>query len=417
MAWSETRLKFLAEGRISNGLGEAADFDNPDWPRYIRTTDIAGPRTLRDDTFASLPPDVASAAPVRAGDILMSAAGTVGKTLLYTAPTPACYAGYLVRFRPSREVDPRFIAYWTETPAFLDQVEVGKVRSTIDNFSASKYANLRLSVPELTRQRRIADYLDAETSRIEALIETKQAVIGLLRERLDGLFAVALDKRGFEWGATLDDPSLKPLPVGWRVGHLSVILDQLTNGYVGPTRDLLVDEGVRYIQSLHIKEGVIDFDRRPFYVPEKWHQERPRIHLRPSDVLIVQTGDIGQVAVVPPDFGVASCHALQIARVRQSIVTGEYLAAYLRSPFGRQSLLSRATGALHPHLEAGIRDVPVVIPPLPEQHRIVSEIAAETQRVESASTLLREQIGLLTEHRTAVITAVVSGDRGLGGAP
>ena len=38
--------------------GESGGEDNPDWPRYIRTTDIAGPRGLRDDVFASLPPEV-----------------------------------------------------------------------------------------------------------------------------------------------------------------------------------------------------------------------------------------------------------------------------------------------------------------------------------------------------------------------
>ena len=395
---------------ITNGLGEAAQFDDPDWPRYIRTTDIAGPRTLRDDTFASLPPEVASKAVVRRGDILMSAAGTVGKTLLYTGHHPACYAGYLVRFRPRPETDARFISYWTETPPFLDQIEVGKVRSTIDNFSASKYGNVNVRIPELSEQRRIADFLDVETSRVDALVEKKQQMISLLRERAEGLFSAALESKGFRWGSSLDHPgSSGSVPLGWRVAHLSVVLDQLTNGYVGPTRDLLVDDGVRYIQSLHIKGGKIIFEKRPFFVPHDWHAGRPRIHLRPSDVLIVQTGDIGQVAVVPPDFGEASCHALQIARVQQSILTGEYLAAYLRSTFGRQSLVSRATGALHPHLEAGIRDVPVVLPPLAMQSEIVHEVEVRSKRIEDGAAALHQQIGLLVERRQAVVTAAVTG--------
>ena len=137
MTWQNTRLKFLAAIPIQNGLGESGGEDNPDWPRYIRTTDIAGPRELRNDVFASLPPDVAQRALLSPGDLLMTAAGaTIGKSLLYLDNRAACYAGYLVRFRPGRSVDPRFISYWTESLAYGDQIRAGGVVSTIANFSA-----------------------------------------------------------------------------------------------------------------------------------------------------------------------------------------------------------------------------------------------------------------------------------------
>ena len=66
-------------------------------------------------------------------------------------------------------------------------------------------------------------------------------------------------------------------------------LRQLTNGFVGPTRDILVETGIRYIQGTHIKSGRIEFDRRPFFVSQDWHELRPRIHLREGDVLIVRS--------------------------------------------------------------------------------------------------------------------------------
>jgi type I restriction enzyme S subunit len=235
-------------------------------------------------------------------------------------------------------------------------------------------------------------------------------MIELLEERKSVLLLRALKLRGLQWGASIQSPAADAgLPAGWKVARLSTVLEQLTNGYVGPTRDLLVDEGVKYIQSLHIKDGAIDFSRRPYYVPVHWHDERPRIHLRPGDVLIVQTGDIGQVAVVPPDFGPASCHALQIARVRRDLLVGDYLAAYLRSPFGRQSLLSRVTGALHPHLEGGIRDIPVVVPPLRVQSEVVDELRDRGDLIDRLRSNLAGQIELLREHRQALITAAVTG--------
>jgi len=193
VSWQSTRLKFLARIPIRNGLGESGGQGEPSWPRYIRTTDIAGPRSLRDDVFASLPPKIAAGALLRSGDIVMTAAGaTIGKMLLYDSDAPACYAGYLVRFRPRLDVDGRFIAYWMESQPYWDQIETGKVVSTIENFSASKYQNLRLSVPDPITQRSIADYLDQETARIDALVERIDRQVVLLQEHRQALITAAV---------------------------------------------------------------------------------------------------------------------------------------------------------------------------------------------------------------------------------
>lgn len=68
-------LKYLAAIPIVNGLGLSGSFTDDSWPRYIRTTDIGGPRRLREDVFASQPREVARRAIVQRGDILMTAAG------------------------------------------------------------------------------------------------------------------------------------------------------------------------------------------------------------------------------------------------------------------------------------------------------------------------------------------------------
>jgi type I restriction enzyme S subunit len=186
-------LKHLAALPITNGVGEAAEFDDPSWPRYVRTTDIAGPRDLRQDTFKSLPPDVARRAPLRQGDIVMTAAGaTIGKSLLYGATGEACYAGYLVRFRPTKDVDGRFVAYWMESMHYWDQIATGKVVSTIENFSAGKYQNLSCPNPPLAVQRAIADFLDRETARIDTITVTLERQIVLLRERRQALITAAV---------------------------------------------------------------------------------------------------------------------------------------------------------------------------------------------------------------------------------
>ncbi len=316
---------------------------------------------------------------------------------------------HVLRARPG--VDPRYVAYALRSKHFIEEgvtafQGVAGLQRVPDRFvSDFKVADLPLD-----EQVRIANFLDAETARLNRLTELLSQQRRLNSERASVVVDQSLSDLGLRWPQALDAaPEHWGLPVGWRLMALSRVLRELTNGYVGPTRDILEVEGVRYIQGTHIKHGEIDFNRRPFYVTEDWHRKRRRVNLRAGDVLIVQTGDIGQVAVVPQDFGEASCHALQIARVREDLVSGEYLGLYLRSRFGYNSLLSRATGALHLHLEAGIRDVPVVVPPLEVQARMTVHLAAARRRSRLLDAALRAQVALVAERRAAVITAAVTG--------
>jgi type I restriction enzyme S subunit len=181
--WKRTRLKHLAAIPITTGVGLPAEHQNPDWPRYIRTTDIAGPQALRGDVFYSQPPELLEVAGVQSGDLLMTAAGSVGQSYLHTSSEAAVYAGYLARFRPRPDVDPRFIAYWAQSTDFWRQIEVGAVRSTIDNFSAGRYRNLELVVPSPDVQTRIADFLDRETQRIDQARRELERLQALVEER------------------------------------------------------------------------------------------------------------------------------------------------------------------------------------------------------------------------------------------
>jgi type I restriction enzyme S subunit len=132
--------------------------------------------------------------------------------------------------------------------------------------------------------------------------------------------------------------------------------------------------------------------------------------LASGDVLVVQTGDIGQVAVVTPEFAGSNCHALIIIRTRSELGSGEWLATVLRSDYGYHALSRSQTGALHPHLECGhVREILIPFPPLEEQGRILAKLLIESQRVGWLIDKVKAAIEHLTELRTALISAAVTG--------
>lgn len=201
---------------------------------------------------------------------------------------------------------------------------------------------------------------------------------------------------------------LGELPEGWQAIQLARINTKLTNGFVGPTRDILRDEGVRYLQSLHIKGGQIIFDT-PYFVTPEWSAAHKKSILKTGDVLIVQTGDIGQVAAVTDEFAECNCHALIIVRAKWQMIDGFYLSAVLRSNYGFHSLKSVQTGALHPHLNCtNIRDIFLPIPPLPDQRAILAFLDRETTKIDLLIAVRQKQVECLQEQRTAVIHHAVT---------
>ncbi|MGL5251162.1 MAG: restriction endonuclease subunit S, partial [Enterovibrio sp.] len=183
---------------------------------------------------------------------------------------------------------------------------------------------------------------------------------------------------------------------------------KITNGYVGPTRDLFHDDGVRYLQSLHIKNNNIDF-HTPYFVTKEWSNEKAKSILQYGDVLVVQTGDIGQVAAVPEEFVGCNCHALIIISPNFKI-DGFFLSWVLNSDYGAHNLKAIQTGALHPHLNCGlVKTIKIAFPPICEQKSIITYFEDKLNRFDLLTGKVNDAVKLLKERRTALISAAVTG--------
>ncbi len=183
--WEVRRLRFCIRGKLTYGANAAAEFDNPDWPRYLRITDFNGDGSLRPDTFRSLPPEIAKDYPVEDGDILFARSGaTVGKAFIVRTETvKACYAGYLIRARPNTDVVmPPFLFAFTQSTAFVRWKDAIFNRATIQNIGADKYANLVVPIPLITEQQSILDAIEIDLLPLRTAITRTEREIALMQE-------------------------------------------------------------------------------------------------------------------------------------------------------------------------------------------------------------------------------------------
>lgn len=193
--WVTRRLKYLTHEPLAYGANEAALEDTPDWPRFVRITDINEDGSLRDETFRSLSPEIADPYLLETGDVLFARSGaTVGKSFIYRPEWGvACFAGYLIRFRSAQElVLPDFIYYFSLSDIYWQQVESGTIQATIQNFSAEKYADLTVCLPPIAEQTAIVNYLNNAGKRTSSLFVELLNSIERLKERRAALITAAV---------------------------------------------------------------------------------------------------------------------------------------------------------------------------------------------------------------------------------
>lgn len=417
---SQPRLKWAFDSCKNGAWGEEPDGESD--AVCIRAADFNGDlgvmldseRTLRaidDATYRKVG--------LRAGDLVIEKSGggekqLVGRSVIYSGTDRAVCSNFLARCRPSDLVTSEFLNYL--------MLGIYKARGTyphikqttgIQNLDMASFLNTRVTLPTLETQRRIAAFLDEKTARIDALIARKQALLEQLAEKRQAIITQAVTK-GLNPAAPLRDSGidwLGQIPAHWEVIALNKVTTKITNGYVGPTRDLFVDEGVRYLQSLHIKGNRIIFGN-DFFVDQEWSDQHSKSILRTGDVLVVQTGDIGQVACVTPEFEGCNCHALIICSPVPNRLDGRYLAWLFNSDYGQEFLHMVKTGALHPHLNCGnVKFFNVLVPPLEEQTEIASYVDEQRERLEVVTRRVGQSIQRLVEYRSALITNAVTGQK------
>ncbi len=193
--WEVKRLKHLLVEPLKYGANEPADHTEPTFPRYIRITDIREDGTLREDSFRSIPDEVARPYLLVGGDILFARSGaTVGKTFQYDPSWGrAAYAGYLIRARlDEHTVESDFVGYFTQSQAYTDWLLGNFIQATIQNVNAERYASLSIPFPLLSEQRAIAAFLDHETAQIDALVAKVREAIDRLKELRTALISAAV---------------------------------------------------------------------------------------------------------------------------------------------------------------------------------------------------------------------------------
>jgi len=392
------RLKHLCVGRAEYGLNIPAEQYKEEGLRLIRTTDVteAGDLTPPESGVYVSREDASSLA-LANGDVLLSRSGTLGRCLVYKSQRhgPCTFAGYLVRFRLRDGYDPRFIFYCSHSHFFRDQLALESIQSTIANFNAEKYANLPL--PDWSSeasQRAISDFLDAETARIDALIEKKREIAALTAAR---------------YNAAIDALAQHEAPMTIRLKRVARIAYGL--GQPPP----LSDDGVPIIRATNIDRGRMKSDDLIRARLEDLPLERAPL-LAEGEILVVRSGALtGDSAAITGEW-IGSVPGYDL-RVTPQAVEPRFLAHQLLGRFVQGQVDVIKSRAAQPHLNADeLGDILIRHADLTTERSVADLLDSQRSSTQELQLALARQIDLLAEHRQALITAAVTGELDLSEA-
>ncbi len=319
---------------------------------------------------------------LQGGDILMSHINSpkhLGKSAVYLGePENLIHGMNLLCLRPDKNVvNPQYINYFFATNFFKGQIaKISNQSVNQASFSAGKFKKLKIPLPPLQEQKKIAEILDAA----ESLRQKDKQLIEKYNELSQSLF---LDMFG--------DTFLNPKR--WIIEDVANIASEEKYSIkAGPFGSALKKEFyVSHGYKIYGQEQVIKDDLKfgDYYISNEKYKELESCKVKSGDVLISLVGTYGKIAVVPHEFeeGIINPRLMKISP-NLEMVRSDFLKTLLRSKGVEVQLKNFSRGGTMDIINVGIiKKVKIPVPPIKMQDLFaerVQEIRKQKQQAQES---------------------------------
>jgi type I restriction enzyme S subunit len=351
---------------------------------------------------------------LRDGDLLITKDGTIGKTAVVDGlgvKQATLNSGVFV-IRPLQDAYSTSFLYWVfNSKVFTGFISLESAGSTIQHLYQRTLNEF--SFPEVPHQEQdaINAFLNHETTRIDALIEKKQRLIELLKEKRQAVITQAVTK-GLDPNVPMKDSGVEWLgevPEHWSTKQIHHLVSFIGGGTPSKENEYYWQGDIPWVSPKDMKTDSISsaIDN----ITLQAVTESSATLITQGAVLIVVRGMIllHSVPVALTEVDLTINQDMK-ALVPNNAVNAKYLLYLLKGI--RDLILSLVDSSAH-----GTRVLPteefkrleVAIPTPDEQSIITTFIESQLSRFDRLLGHTTKSIQLLQEHRSALITAAVTG--------
>ena len=286
---------------------------------------------------------------------------------------------------PNPDLDRGYLAWFLLTPQMLGRASTLAAGANLPRLSPHTLAEFPVPLPALREQQRISETLD----KADALRTERRAALAQLDSLTESIF---LDMFG--------DPGSNPL--GWDVRALRDVVREgtvVTYGIVQAGDEY--PDGVPYIRTGDIVDGRIATGRLLRTDPAIANKFK-RSRVDTGDIVMSIRATVGTTAIVPGELAGANLTQGTARICPGHDVTGEYLLHCLRTPGIQQWISRQIKGATFREITlARLRELPVPVPPRPEQEVFSRRIQAveKLETFQHSSLLELDALFASLQHR------------------
>lgn len=316
---------------------------------------------------------------------------------------------YIRLCKSSDDTFPRFY-YWYFFALYLNNI-FNKLGGGIRQNLTPKEL-LEVPVPSITKESQvaIANFLDRETARIDNLIAEKQTFIKLLKEKRQALISHVVTK-GLDPTVKMKDSGIEwigEIPEHWEICKISYRYEILL-GKMLDEKKITGDHLSYYLRNTDVQWDKINSENLPQmdFRPE----EIDRYQVRKGDLLVCEGGEIGRCAVWDRDKPCFYQKALHRVRpYSQNKDCTRFLFYAISDAVNQERFVSRANKATIAHLPAeSFRQYRFAFPDYDEQLEIAKYLDGKKKKFDQLLKETEKSVRLLLEHRSALISAAVTG--------
>jgi type I restriction enzyme S subunit len=255
------------------------------------------------------------------------------------------------------EHDPRWLMHCLNSPVMRRQVANYATGSTRSRISRGNLAKVRITVPPLGEQRRIAAILD----QADALRAKRREALAHLDDLTQSVFREMFGDLGSE------TQSRELIPLG-------DLCTRITDGtHQSPSWS---PDGHPFLFVSNIVSGEIDFDTTKFISDQTYRLLTARCPIEIGDVLYSTVGSYGVPALVRTNEKFAFQRHIAHIKPNRDLLEPEFLRVMLATPGVRRQADTAARGVAQKTVNlADIKKFSVVAPPIVRQHEFVDLIS------------------------------------------
>jgi len=312
----------------------------------------------------------------------------------------------------AKRCDLRFLEYMVGSEIFRQRLDswVQSVTRSHQRASPDQIYRFWNAWPSVAEQGVIADFLDARTARLDALLAKRRALIEKLQEKRTALISRTVT-RGLNPNAKLKPSGVEwlgDIPETWNAKPLKYVAT-IKTGFAFSSDDFL-DEGIPVLRIGEItRDGQVDMTYAKC-LPIEYLQTNPDVIVRRGDIVMAMTGaTIGKVGRYDLESPAFLNQRVCIFR-RQAGNEQVFLWYLLNADFYFEHVMLTAFGGAQPNIsDTELLACCVPVPPSDEQRGIAEFLDHETAKIDRMVETVEAAIGKLQEYRTALITAAVTG--------